>query len=179
VPEGYKTGAYSAFTLFSDNPPQLVQEQKSRVRMGGGRPRARELTPFCGILKVGGLAQQQWDVHQSSPDTEDQFDDMPSLSQGSTISSSAFSSVVGDDFQFGGNKRRFDGDAEEDEPDMVDRAILGEGKRVIAVPRRMKKAGRKAVAIVGQENMGGAADFEDADFLDYGLIEDEVEMGGV
>ncbi|TVY54961.1 hypothetical protein LSUE1_G009130 [Lachnellula suecica] len=79
VPEGYKVGAYSAFTLFSDNtsPPASPASKGTR-----GRPRARELTPWCGVLKVGGLGQQQWGIYAPGQQ-DDEEDDCPVLSQGS------------------------------------------------------------------------------------------------
>ncbi|KAI2468107.1 ribonucleotide reductase inhibitor-domain-containing protein [Annulohypoxylon bovei var. microspora] len=59
VPEGYKTGGYSAFALFDEN-----ANPQTHGTMGEGRSRAnaistpRELLPFCGIHKVGGLDTQ-------------------------------------------------------------------------------------------------------------------------
>ncbi|KAI1778926.1 ribonucleotide reductase inhibitor-domain-containing protein [Hypoxylon cercidicola] len=61
VPEGYKTGTYSAFALWDDTNPSVAT---SAMTMGEGRSRAnaistpRELLPFCGIHKVGGLGTQ-------------------------------------------------------------------------------------------------------------------------
>ncbi|KAI8966514.1 ribonucleotide reductase inhibitor-domain-containing protein [Daldinia sp. FL1419] len=58
VPEGYKTGSYSAFALWDETNNGPV------ATMGEGRSRAnaistpRELLPFCGINKVGGLGTQ-------------------------------------------------------------------------------------------------------------------------
>ena len=145
------------------------------------RPRARELTPFCGILKVGGMAQQQWGIYDNGsregllyePDGEaDDEDDLPVLSQGSTVSNASTASFT----PGGANKRRFE---LEDEGEEESRQVYGLGGRVIAVPRRMKKvAAQKKVRVVGQENVGDV-DFEDAEFLDYGLVEGDEEMGGV
>ncbi|KAI1211899.1 ribonucleotide reductase inhibitor-domain-containing protein [Annulohypoxylon truncatum] len=62
VPEGYKTGNYSAFALFDEN--VTANPQAYGGTMGEGRSRAnaistpRELLPFCGIHKVGGLDTQ-------------------------------------------------------------------------------------------------------------------------
>ena len=178
VPEGYKTGSYSAFTLFSDSPP-VVQEAKSPQRVGM-RPRARELTPFCGILKVGGMAQQQWGIYdngrrvsegEGEGDADDE-DDTPALSQGSTVSNASTTSFAGPG---GVNKRRFDLDDEDEEEGKKEYGLQG---RAIAVPRRMKKVQGK-VRIDGQENFGDV-DFEDAEFLDYALVGGgDEEMGGV
>lgn len=139
------------------------------------------------------MAQQQWGIYtpnNSSPNARDPYaseeafadgedgemedEGLPWLSsQGSTISSC--SDVVA---MPGGNKRRFFED-EVEEVGMERTVALGE--RVLAVPRRKKwvgsgkgrnGGGRDNVGIVGED-----VDFEEAEFLDYGLV-DEVEMGG-
>lgn len=186
MPEGYKTGSYSAFALFSDAPPSPTHEPamavaqlstegvKTRLRSGN-----RELTPFCGILSVGGMgAQQHW---------EEDEDDLPFLSsQGSTISSSSL--MDEDTFSLNTNKRRFF----EEEEEMIEGSVvmggLGQGQRLMAVPRRKKGLDGEGVGkggvrmrVFGQENSGnGEGDFGDAEFLDYeGLVAgDEVQMGG-
>lgn len=189
VPEGYKTGSYSAFTLFSDEVPAIKEQPKSTVSGNGTpvrtRPRARELTPFCGILKVGGLAQQNWGIYDNNLSgaaiEEDEQDDdyMPALSQGSTISNDSISSLS----MPGERKRRLEfddeGESEEDQaPSEMERVMLRLGERAIAIPRRKKVGKMGGVVVVGQENGGVDVDFEEADFLDYGLMDDS-EMGGV
>jgi hypothetical protein len=194
VPEGYKTGSpYSSFALFSDPSIKNPSSQtSSATTKKGSRPRARELTPFCGILKVGGMAQQAWGIYNPSGhgqeydeahmSTEEEEDDCPFLSQSSTISSSSVQTPVVNYPIFGnqnpGNKRRFD---EDEEDVMVHHSGLG--GRIFAKPKQKKGdlntrfgAGRVPVIGFGQEN--GAGDFEDAEFLDYELA-GEVEMGGV
>ncbi|KAE9372557.1 hypothetical protein N431DRAFT_439646 [Stipitochalara longipes BDJ] len=208
VPEGYKTGSlYSGFSLFSDSTHQSASTQaaaqekpkpKTRPRAG-----ARELTPFCGLLKVGGMAQQQWGIYspnhnsdgngsvawdpyaaeEAFADGEDGMEDEvpPWSSQGSvsTVSSAEGGMPV---TPGGGNKRRYFED--EGEEGMVFGAGLGNeralGERVLAVPRRKKWVGSARFSGGGQENVGIVGedvDFEEAGFLDYGLIK-EVEMGG-
>jgi hypothetical protein len=184
VPEGYKTGSYSAFTLFSDDAPVVKVEAPHSPHRN--RPRARELTPFCGILKVGGMAQQQWGIYTQGENQdvmveEDEDDYMPALSQESTISSESVSTL-------GERKRRMDFDDEDEDEDedqgeeqgedARERVMLRLGERAIAVPRRKKGGKAGGVAIMGQENVGGDFDFGEADFLDYGLMGDS-EMGGV
>ncbi|KAI2605252.1 ribonucleotide reductase inhibitor-domain-containing protein [Hypoxylon fragiforme] len=62
VPEGYKTGNYSAFSLWDEGNSGVPTA--STTIMGEGRSRAnaistpRELIPFCGIHRVGGLDTQ-------------------------------------------------------------------------------------------------------------------------
>ncbi|KAI1806907.1 ribonucleotide reductase inhibitor-domain-containing protein [Daldinia bambusicola] len=66
VPEGYKTGSYSAFGLWDEHNHNNTNTKTngSAAAMGEGRSRAnaistpRELLPFCGINKVGGLRSQ-------------------------------------------------------------------------------------------------------------------------
>lgn len=176
VPEGYKTGSYSAFTLFSDPTPvhEVPVQQQPRIRRPALRPSARELAPFCGIMKVGGLAQQQrsWEAYEDETDSaimEDE-DDVPALSQGSTNSDSSVASR-------GVGKRRFDLDEEDEVSGEKDFVPLS-GRRIMAVPRRRGTAKLGgAVGVVGQENLDADMDFGEADFLDYGLV-DEVEMVG-
>lgn len=101
-------------------------------------------------------------------------------SQGSvsTVSSS------GEIMTPGGNKRSFVEDDGEEGGFVFGGAtgmdkVLGE--RVLAVPRRKKWVGSGKLGNgSGQENVGIVGedvDFEEAEFLDYGLIK-EVEMGG-
>lgn len=181
VPEGYKTGTYSAFTLFSD-PTPVRQVQEPRIKKPLLRPRARELAPFCGIMKVGGLAQQHsaWEVYDLETDTavladdhenEDEDEDVPPLSQGSTNSDvSVLPRGVG--------KRRFNLDDEDEMAEEREVAAVS-GGRIIAVPRRKGPSKSNGVVhIVGQENLDADMDFGEADFLDYGLV-DEVAMAGV
>jgi hypothetical protein len=122
------------------------------------------------------MAQQQWGIYDGGSrtyegeDYADGEDDTPVLSQGSTASNASTASLRG-----GANKRRFDLD---DEGEDEGQKVYGLGGRAIAVPRRMKKVQEK-VRVVGQENVGDV-DFEDAEFLDYGLVGGgDEEMGGV
>jgi hypothetical protein len=210
VPEGYKTGAYSAFALFSDSDPVKSHPQaqptsalqQSRANAVSTYSYGRkELAPFCGIMKVGGLAQQ--DV----PDEED----VPFLSsQGSTNSDVSVFSIA-----MGAGKRRFDDDEglEEDrDAEVLDASHFGGsniwldaevsprsklasrfgpgarsglGSRPMAVPRSRRKGGeilpsgggsiKVFGSAAGQENF--MVDFEDAEFLDYATLEGrEVQM---
>jgi hypothetical protein len=65
VPEGYKTKGTSAFKLWTDNAPVNAS---TAIAKAPGKGASRELLPFCGINKVGGL------------DTQPEFeDDVPDL----------------------------------------------------------------------------------------------------
>jgi len=209
VPEGYKIGnSYSGFALYSETSNHVPSQNTSQTRAipktqgeidpryPKTRPRAgaRELTPFCGILKVGGLNSQQWGIYtpkdygtdsRMDEDDQEEIDWIPALSQGSTISNR------NEEVQTpGGNKRRFL-DEEEGEGFVFGEASLwgkegvGFEERVLAVPRRkrwmdtgnmglgMKRSGQEnSQVVIRRED-----DFQDAEFLDYGLVR-EVEMSG-
>jgi len=121
VPEGYKTGsAYSAFSLWSetDRNKPLGQQQQQPEQQQLAAPAhivshttintpvsnmmatasSRELTPFCGIHKVGGLAVQPQTttaaaVYRQLTTAEPAEDDMPGLtSSQTTVGSSILSS---------------------------------------------------------------------------------------
>jgi hypothetical protein len=205
VPEGYKTGGYSAFTLFSDNslpttPPLSTRRTQPRSTYDNVK---RELIPFCGILKVGGLAQQEVTGGNASGE-EDKVpgeENVPTLS--SHCSTASNSSVNWHDRGRNGNKRRFD-DGEEldtrafqhteiwqdDELELspkskpADRAWIRLGSvsevRVLAVPKSRRRC--KGVNQELTEGGKGAStiigqenmiDFGEADFLDYGGWEGE------
>lgn len=212
VPEGYKTGNYSAFTLFSESAthlmPSTAGHQISYARSQSRNTYARkELTPFCGILKVGGLSQQPAgrDYEEFDEIPEDDEYDVPFLSsQGSTISDVSVASEMAS-----AHKRRIDED-DGDEIDAVDiqhyeniwrdeqvsprsRPVdLGMGldisSRSMAVPKsRRKPYGSRMVGGIGKlmdVGMGGqenvmSMDFEEADFLDYRAWTEDVGMSDV
>ena len=158
----------------------MAGEQRAETRADNvttrTRPRARELTPFCGLHSIGGLVAAGDGKSFVSIEEMDEDDDVPALSQSSTISNDSISAP-------GDRKRRLDFD-EEDSNEfqleaMRDRTMsFGLGGRAIAVPRKKKNVKVADVRVLGQENID---DFEDAEFLDYDLIgtAGEVEMGGL
>lgn len=173
VPEGYKTSSHLYSPFFAQNEnlnaPASIVAPVLAAPVAKTRPRAgaRELTPFCGILKVGGMAQQAWDGDEgiySDKEMEDE-EEVPALSsQGSTISSFSTGTSVRE-------KRRF---LEAEEDVMVSFGDRSVGERVLAVPRRR---GGKGTAKGEQNIVVVEGDFQEADFLDYGLV-GEVEMSG-
>jgi hypothetical protein len=193
VPEGYKTGSYSSFALFSDQAPptkpqqQPQQQQRRRAKQAPGSA-ARELAPFCGIMKVGGLAVQAPQAEDDEYlDDEDEVldeDDVPGMSsQGSTLSAYSTTthkrrlsaSSVGSDDEGAAQYSWADmGISPKSQAPQQGQAWGGAGNRAMALPRRMKKAGPGG-AMGGQEN---GVDFEEAGFLDYAAL-GEVDMGGL
>lgn len=187
VPEGYKTGTpYSGFKLWSDADPSVSSRKAPVASVTPAAPR-RELLPFCGIHRIGGLSSQPSHDDDEVPsliiDDEDgvpSLDDVPGLTSSQETVDSNPPSVVGS--QTGGRKRFFQ-DAEEDadslaprqwherpawiEGDVSPRSLTPVGwsnPRVIAMPR--KHSHRKTAADFGfeQENTSGN-DFGEAEFL--------------
>ncbi|KAG6027971.1 hypothetical protein E4U41_000802 [Claviceps citrina] len=77
VPEGYKTcggpgafGVWTAADASNSNPSAAVVPQRSAQRAS-----SRELVPFCGINKVGGLATQPAFTREVDDDDDDDDDD--------------------------------------------------------------------------------------------------------
>lgn len=153
VPEGYKTTGPSAFKLWTDNTTPGAARAAAVV---SAKPASRELLPFCGINKVGGLDTQPEFVYD---DEVPALNDVPELS----MSQESTDSVEGPS-----RKRFFD------EQDGLQDAYArqfdwdGEGSgtdRAIAVPHSRIKKG-SALKTVEQENMAvDDDDFEDANFL--------------
>lgn len=146
VPEGYKTSGSSAFKLWTDDavPSPTTKITSSRVA-------SRELLPFCGINRVGGLDTQ--------PDFSDYEDDVPSLYAvpGLTLSQESNDSVVVSEPS---RKRFFDEDGDSDSLAPAEWS----NARILAIPKSRAKKPLE-VGDVGQENMTGNVDFDDADFL--------------
>ena len=152
--------------------------------------------PFCGLMKVGGLNTQQWGIYQQQAQSswsqfdgkqEDEMDDednVPALSQGSTISNFSVQSFP--DTPNGGKRRCEWDDSGEDEA-ILDQDVKQErgvalGDRVLAVPRRRRDQGSVSkVSSTGQENrvFGEDMDFGEAEFLDFSAIKGEVEMSDI
>jgi hypothetical protein len=208
VPDGYKTGGFSAFNLFSDtnlkNPykPETLNQMPTRNRTQGAYTSGRnELAPFCGIMKVGGMAQQ---IDNYEGDDVPAEEDVPFLSSQESMLSEA------SDFQDTppSNKRRL-----EEEEDDTDVQILdftpreriwleelspkskpadvgrpwgtGIGGRPLAQPKSRKRGAegqpsKLSNVLIGEQENVIPMDFEEAEFLDYGIWKgEEVVMSGV
>ncbi|KAF5556808.1 ribonucleotide reductase inhibitor [Fusarium napiforme] len=144
VPEGYKTKGTSAFKLWTDNAPVNVSTAAAKAP---GKGASRELLPFCGINKVGGL------------DTQPEFeDDVPDLDAIPELTMSQ-ESAEGESYD-GSRKRIFD----EDDDELDSSFDMGNhgNPRVMAIPVSRKGAGLRSF---GQDNRNSGSDFDEADFL--------------
>lgn len=180
VPEGYKTGTYSGFKLWSDTSDHgdpVVRTTKAAGTLNNSTSTTTrrsaaaqlELMPFCGINKVGGLASQP--AHSSEEeDCVPSLDDMPGL----TSSQETVESVE-DTASDPRSKKRFFADEDTDGPVQVwtsrtasleselgPRSLTASGwanARPFAVPRKSRRK-----PDVEQENLV-VDDFDEADFL--------------
>lgn len=102
VPEGYKTGTYSAFSLFDETDYHPTHGSDTKLPKHTSPARApsgqRELLPFCGINKIGGLSFPSPEEQHHQPSftftAVPPVDEVPSLSSSqdslaSTTSSSS------------------------------------------------------------------------------------------
>lgn len=191
VPEGYKTGTtYSAFKLWSEddvrssssapvpapvrtatNPVSAIPNTLSSS--GGGV--VRELVPFCGLLKVGGLGSQEEPVGGATDGDFSGFDAFPFInSQESMLSNTSTTSALeATGRAMNSNGKRLFVDAteggDEDGADFTEAWLEDTSSRVLAVPRRRQQGGKNRL---GQESVGVAGgpngnDFEEAEFLQY------------
>lgn len=176
VPEGYKVAGTSGFKLWTDNTPLPTP---SRPALSSTTPRAvsRELLPFCGINKVGGLDSQP-EVRVDAEDDVPALDDIPELTMSQESTDSTESNA--------NTRKRFFTDDANDAVDPVETWVAGDGdgevsprtlvpggfgNRVMAIPRSRaaKRAGVSPLKeAVDQENMAIDGDFEEAEFLVFG-----------
>lgn len=176
VPEGYKTSSHSAFKLWTDSTTPTTSTTRSAARAAA----SRELLPFCGINKVGGL-DCQTDVRVDEEDDEELpgLDDVPGLTLSQESADSTVSSKSARKRSFGEEEAEpvhqwvaGTAAASFDTADLISPRSLapvgwGSNARPMAVPRsRMAKT--VPLKPLDQENMAMDEDFEDADFLVYG-----------
>lgn len=170
VPEGYKTGTYSAFALWDEAGNEMAGAGDTGRSRANAVSTPRELLPFCGINKVGGLGTQSstetfsfnaaapsYQTTIRSADSMDSDDGLPGLtmSQDSTSSNDSASSGVR-------TRKRIFIEDEDDAPEMPGRLnIVGwhdddavsprslapagwSNGRVMAVPRKGRTRGKSA-----------------------------------
>lgn len=160
VPEGYKTTGPSAFKLWTDSTRPGEVKASSQQQMVAAKPVSavsRELLPFCGINKVGGLDTQPEFVY-------DDGDEVPALDEIPELSMSQEST---DSVESGPSRKRFFDEQDDLQVQSWDAEDAG-SYRAIAVPHsRIKKS--FALKGMDQENMAvdGDDDFEDASFLGF------------
>ena len=121
VPEGYKTGReYSGFKLWADrNDVSSGGVGGLRVDTGAGASSQRELLPFCGIHRVGGLDTQSPFYDEGCEDPFADFrplavpgvDDVPGLTSSQESNGSGISNISRPSMA-GTRKRSFEEDSD-------------------------------------------------------------------
>ncbi|KAI7649465.1 hypothetical protein KC318_g17163, partial [Hortaea werneckii] len=193
VPEGYKThktlgdgvgGAEGGFggkelgsKMPSSSAPATVGRRGAAGGLGTAARGARELMPFCGLHKVGGLGVSS-SFGGAQVDEEDEEEDVPGLTWSQETVGSSQGSLMGPGLGMGdgyarlqteSKKRTYDEEMEEEMDayfeggagEATEMGQVGVAGRKIAKPRGA--VGRKG----GNANASGGAegDFEEASFL--------------
>ncbi|PNP48853.1 hypothetical protein TGAMA5MH_00011 [Trichoderma gamsii] len=162
VPEGYKTTGPSAFKLWTDSTrPGEVKLSSQMAAAAVAKPASavsRELLPFCGINKVGGLDTQPEFVYDDGDIEVPALDEIPelSMSQEST-----------DSVESGPSRKRFYDEQDDLQVQSWDGDDAG-SYRAFAVPHsRIKNS--SAFKSMDQENMAvdGDEDYDDGSFLGF------------
>ncbi|RGP75045.1 ribonucleotide reductase inhibitor [Fusarium sporotrichioides] len=154
VPEGYKTVGTSAFKLWTDNAPVNTTKTTARAPTKGA---SRELLPFCGINRVGGLdTQPEFEREDDVPD----IDAIPELTMSQESNESAES--------YDGSRKRI---FYEEEDELVESRAMDvqNNSRIMAIPVSRKGAGLRGFV---PDNRNSGSDFEEADFL----VDPEMDM---
>ncbi|WPH03460.1 Hypothetical protein R9X50_00634000 [Acrodontium crateriforme] len=171
VPEGYKTHKTlrpQSFPFPSTAPPTTITARQTQSNHSS-QP-ARELTPFCGLHKVGGMAEQpEYLVPPSSAPaafSTDDFDDalqMPAFSLSQDTIYSTQDSFMSTSSQMTSKKRAYE-DEIEDDLDAYFNTVeaIEQADRPIAKPRAML---HKPTTLDRFVFASGPDDFEEAAFL--------------
>lgn len=173
VPEGYKTHKTMPTEEFPF--PSTAPANNVATRPVYNTTNSRELAPFCGLHKIGGLStQDSFTAPPSSAPPAFQTGNecnssMPNLSMSQSTLSSTQDSMLSNVAPKLSNKRSYDEDIEDDLDAYFDEVeaeeqIAPEGRRIA----RLKNSPHKQViGNVGvYTSSGGAAeDFEEAPFL--------------
>ncbi|KAI0400940.1 hypothetical protein F4802DRAFT_583069 [Xylaria palmicola] len=177
VPEGYKTKGYNAFALWDerDTSPATAAMGEGQRSRANAFSSPRELLPFCGIHKVGGLDTQPADDHptQALPSTRagapvmpayqlsfglhgaDMNDDVPRLtSSQESIESSASDMALPPGVSAAGRRKRlYVEDGEDETAGQLNLWQYGpapdvpnNNHRLIAVPRKPKAWAKSLIA---------------------------------
>ena len=174
VPEGYKTHKTMATEEFpspSTAPVNDVQARPAYITTS-----SRELAPFCGLHKIGGLSyQNSFTAPPSSappafPIRRDSNSSMPGLSMSQSTLTFTQDSVMSNIAPALFNKRSYEEDIEDDldayfeEVEAQEYIAPMEGRRIATLKTSPRKQINGGVGMFTSTS-GGAEDFEEAPFL--------------
>ena len=174
VPEGYKTHKTMPTEEFPFPSTAPVSAAPTRTSYNNANP--RELAPFCGLHKIGGLSSQgSFDAPPSSappafPSGRDSNSSIPGLSLSQSTLSSTQSSVVSNAAHTLPNKRSYEEDIEDDldayfdEVEAEEQMAPVEARRIARLKNSPHKRTVGGVSVYSSTG-GVAGDFEEAPFL--------------
>ena len=169
VPEGYKTHKTLGTDAFARPASTMPLASTALVRPVpgfGDERKSRELAPFCGLHKIGGLAAQEeaWVPASSAPaacqtgDGGHEYGDVPALSWSqSTVASTQRTMAA----ESGVKKRLYEEEIEDDLDVIFDDVDFADAEPTMRVIAKPKTNLRQAVTGSGRS----ASDFDEAQFL--------------
>jgi hypothetical protein len=173
VPEGYKTHKTMPTEEFPF--PSTAPANAAAARPAYTTTNSRELAPFCGLHKIGGLSSQgSFDAPPSSappafPCGRESNSSMPGLSMSQSTLSSTQDSVLSNVGHTLSNKRSYEEDIEDDLDAYFDEVeakeqMAVEGRRIARLKNSPHKQTIGGVRVYNSTG-GVAGDFEEAPFL--------------
>ncbi|GAB7333070.1 hypothetical protein MBLNU13_g04751t1 [Cladosporium sp. NU13] len=175
VPEGYKTHKTMPTEEFPL--PSTAPATAAPVRPTYTTTNSRELAPFCGLHKIGGLSSQaSFDAPPSSappafPTGRDSNTSMPSLSMSQNTLPSTQGSMMSNAAPEVCNKRSYEEEIEEDldayfdEVEAEEQMAPVEGRRIARLKNSPQKQTNGGVDVYNPVRVAVAGDFEEAPFL--------------
>ena len=174
VPEGYKTHKTMSTEEFPL--PSTAPVSAAPARPAYTTTNSRELAPFCGLHKVGGLSEQASFVTPPSsappafPTSRDPDSTMPGLSMSQSTLTSTQGSTISNAASENSNKRSYEEDIEDDldayfdEVDAEEQTVLVGGRRIARLKNSHHKQTHGGIGVYTP--IGGVAgDLEEAPFL--------------
>jgi hypothetical protein len=175
VPEGYKTHKTMPTEEFPI--PSTAPASAAAARPTYTATNSRELAPFCGLHKIGGLSSQgSLDAPPSSappafPTGRDLNNSMPGLSMSQNTVPSTQGSIMSNAAPELSNKRSYEEDIEEDldayfdEVEAEEQMAPVEGRRIAKLKNSSQKQANGGVDAHSSVGVVMVGDFEDAPFL--------------
>jgi hypothetical protein len=174
VPEGYKTHKTMPTEEFPFS--STAPANAAAARPAYTTTNSRELAPFCGLHKTGGLSSQgSFEGPPSSappafPSGRDSNSSMPALSMSQSTLLSTQSSILSNAVSEPSNKRSYEEDIEDgldayfDEVEAEEQMVPVEGRRITRLKNSPRKQTIGDVRLCGSTD-GVTGDFEEAPFL--------------
>ena len=175
IPEGYKTHKTMPTEEFPF--PSTAPVSAAAARTTYTMTNSRELAPFCGLHKIGGLSSQgSFDAPPSSappafPTGRDLNSSMPGFSMSQNTVPSTQGSLTSNAAHELSNKRSYEEDMEEDldayfdEVEAEEQMAPVEARRIAKLKNSSQKQANGGIDVYGSVGVAVVGDFGEAPFL--------------